>query len=91
MRLSVLSNSAAAGETIDATGLWVGAQGSGDLPGWQWIATANHGASVPASVNIGLSLSGQTLTLTKPDGTLQTVDLPSGGGTLTPSTTDVLI
>ena len=46
VRLSVLSDSAAAGETIDATGLWVGAQGSGDLPGWQWIATANHGASV---------------------------------------------
>lgn len=46
----------------------------------------------PASVNVGLSLSGQKLTLTKPDGTVDAVDLPSGGGgTLTPSTTDVLI
>ena len=50
VQLSVLSDSAAAGETIDATGLWVGAQGSGDLPGWHWIATANHGASVPVPV-----------------------------------------
>ena len=45
----------------------------------------------PASVNVGLSLSGQKLTLTRPDGTVDAVDLPSGGGTLTPSTTDVLI
>ena len=50
VQLSVLSDSAAAGETIDATGLWVGAQGSGNLPGWQWIATANHGASVQVPV-----------------------------------------
>ena len=30
---------------------------------------------------VGLSLSGSTLTLTKPDGTVEAVYLPSGGGT----------
>ena len=43
------------------------------------IDTINRGFPDPASVNIGLSLSGQKLTLTKPDGTVDAVDLPSGG------------
>ena len=44
------------------------------------IDMINRGVRVdPSSVDVGLSLSGQTLTLTRPDGTLQTVDLPSGG------------
>lgn len=44
------------------------------------VDTINRGLPVdPASVNIGLSLSGQKLTLTKPDGTVDAVDLPSGG------------
>ena len=49
------------------------------------VDAINRGFPIdPASVNVGLSLSGQKLTLTKPDGTLQTVDLPAstgGGGT----------
>ena len=45
------------------------------------IDMINRGVRVdPASVNVGLSLSGSTLTLTKPDGTVEAVDLPSGGG-----------
>ena len=45
------------------------------------VERINRGIPVdPASVNVGLSLSGSTLTLTKPDGTMQTVGLPSGGG-----------
>ena len=44
-----------------------------------------------SSVNIDLAVSGSTLTLTLPGGTAKTATLPSGGGTLTPSTTDVLI
>ena len=52
----------------------------------------NSGVPVdPASVTIDLAVSGSTLTLTLPDGTAKTATLPSGGGTLTPSTTDVLI
>lgn len=46
------------------------------------IDMINRGVRVdPASVNVGLSLSGSTLTLTKPDGTVEAVYLPSGGGT----------
>ena len=45
------------------------------------IDMINRGVKVdPSSVDVGLSLSGSTLTLTKPDGTMQTVGLPSGGG-----------
>ena len=56
------------------------------------IDMINRGVRVdPASVNIDLAVSGSTLTLTLPDGTAKTATLPSGGGTLTPSTTDVLI
>ena len=44
------------------------------------VDTINRGLPVdPASIDIGLSLSGQKLTLTKPDGTVDAVDLPSGG------------
>ena len=44
------------------------------------VERINRGIPVdPASVNVGLSLSGQTLTLAKPDGTVDDVDLPSGG------------
>ena len=49
----------------------------------------NRGIPVdPASINVGLSLSSQTLTLTKPDGTVDAVDLPSSGGGGTGLTTD---
>ena len=53
------------------------------------VDTINRGFPVdPASVNIGLSLSGQKLTLTKPDGTVEAVELPSGGGGGTGITTE---
>lgn len=44
------------------------------------VERINRGFPVdPASVNIGLSLSGQKLTLTKPDGQVDAVYLPNGG------------
>ena len=56
------------------------------------VDAINRGFPIdPASVNIDLAVSGSTLTLTLPDGTAKTATLPSGGGMLTPSTTDVLI
>ena len=56
------------------------------------VERINRGIPVdPESVNIDLAVSGSTLTLTLPGGTAKTATLPSGGGTLTPSTTDVLI
>ena len=46
------------------------------------VERITHGVKVdPSSVDVGLSLSGSTLTLTKPDGTVESVELPSGGGT----------
>ena len=45
------------------------------------VERINRGVRVDqASVNVGLSLSGSTLTLTRPDGTVEAVELPSGGG-----------
>ena len=46
---------------------------------------ARHDTTVAAGV---LSLSGQTLTLTKPDGAVEAVELPSGGDGGTGLTTD---
>ena len=53
------------------------------------VERITHGVKVdPSSVDVGLSLSGSTLTLTKPDGTVESVELPSGGGGGTGITTD---